>query len=207
MAITTLTRRATLTWLEAVRLPLTAAERVAQRAGQQDAVAQPALAFATFEASVKETIGRLTGDLTLQDLARLQRAELAQRSEALTKKAEAAATRTEVLSEADQRARNLERERVETERKAAEREQQAERDRLAAQQKVAAQAAKKEAATREAARKREQLIADQARQAEADRLQAEAEALTAKERAVRTQGEVLKLDKAVQAKKTARKNG
>ncbi|HVE94305.1 MAG TPA: hypothetical protein VNB24_05245, partial [Acidimicrobiales bacterium] len=93
MGLNTVTRKATLTWLDTLRLPLTAAERVAKRAGQERATVAPAAAFSTFEATVKETIGRLTGDETLQGLARLQRAELEQRARAEEKQTEAETVR------------------------------------------------------------------------------------------------------------------
>lgn len=200
-----LTRRVTLTWLDTLRLPLAAAERVAKRAGKESALAPPTLAFDSFEASVKEFVARATGDDKLQTLAQLQRAEIDQRGEAIALKVAAEATRAETLEEAEQREAVLQRQREEAARRTAEKERQAEQERLASQKRVAEQAAAREATEREASRKRDDLLADQARRAEASALQAEAEALEVKARAVKTRGDVLKLDKAVRAKKAARK--
>jgi len=207
MGLNGMTRRATLAWLDTVRLPLTAAEQVAKRAGQEHATSAPAAAFGSFEATVKETVGRLTGDDTLQGLARLQRAELEQRGRAAEKQTEAAAVREAALREAEQREAALERQRAETQRRADARERQVEQERLDAERKVANQTANKKAALRESARKVDQALDEKAKRAEAERLRIEAEALRAKEHAVAAQGAVLDLDKAVKTKKAARKSG
>lgn len=203
----TLTRRATLTWLEAMRLPLTAAERIATRTGRKETTSGPAAAFGLFEAKVKDTVGRLTADDTLQGLARLQRAELRERLEAAEKQLEAQATREKALAEADHREAALERQREEIELRAAQREQELEQQRAEAKRAVAAESAKKQAAQRDAAAKTQRHLDDQATRAEAERLRVEAEALKAKEQAVAAQGAVLDLDRAVKTKKAARKNG
>ena len=89
MELNTLTRKATLSWLETLRVPLSAAELVAKRSGRETATWAPSLAFGAFEVAVKDTVGRLTGDDTLEGLARLQRAEIGQRREAVEKQLEA----------------------------------------------------------------------------------------------------------------------
>lgn len=60
----------------------------------------PAIAFATFEGTVKEVVGRITHDDTLVELADLQRAEITQRRLAADLNAEAASTAADTRREA-----------------------------------------------------------------------------------------------------------
>ena len=140
-------------WLQGVRLPLTAVERIARPADAANW--PPAVAFARAEAAVKGFVGRLTGDQTLIGLGNLQRAEAAQREQAVAKTAEAEATRAEARREAEARESDLERQRQQAEQRAEDRERKVEQDKRDAQQQVAQQKTKKEAATRQqvAARK------------------------------------------------------
>ncbi len=72
MEISQIRRDALNLWLQSVRLPLTAAERIAR---PEDAASwPPAVAFTKVEAGVNGFVGRITGDQTLIGLANLQRA-------------------------------------------------------------------------------------------------------------------------------------
>src|ERR687897_706494 len=79
------------------RLPLTVAEKLLAR---DDSSWPPALVFDKVEAGVKDFVGRATRDETLQASARLQRAEVTKREEAMAERAHAA----EVEHQAEARA-------------------------------------------------------------------------------------------------------
>ncbi len=206
MPIDQIRRNALDLWLQAVRMPLTAAETVLKR-GQDTAMWPPAIAFEKVEATVKGVVGNLVHDDTLVGQANLQRAEVAKREEALLLRADAEATRAEVQRESEAKDAELQRRREQTERAAAEREERIEREASEAERTAKQQGAKKRAATRKQAVAQEDAIDTAAAKAEATRLRKEAEALRAKERAVAKEGEVLDLDRSVQAKKAARRAG
>ena len=193
-------------WLRGARLPLTATEAVLKR-GQDTTSWPPALAFEKAEVAVRGFVGNLTNDDVLVGLANLQRAEIEQREQALFKKAEAAATRTEVQQRAKAKEAQLEDEREQAEQAAKDREQRIQQDRREAEQRTEQAAAKKRAAARTQSQARTDAIDKAATKAEATKLRKEAEALRAKEKAVQAESKVLDLDKATRAKKAARKAG
>jgi hypothetical protein len=193
-------------WLQGLRLPLTAAEAVLKR-GEDTASWPPAIAFEKVEATVKDAVGNLMRDDTLVGMARLQRVEVAQREQALSKRAEAEATRAEARRTAAAKAADVERQREQADRAADEREQRLDEERRRADQQVAQKAARKKAATRKQAAARKEAVDKAATKAEADRLRKEADSLRAKKQAVAAQGKVLELDREVQAKKGARRAG
>src|SRR5689334_18444552 len=98
-------------WLQSVRFPLTMTETVI---GRDDGTWPPAIAFETFEGTVKGFVGRVMHDDTLVELARLQRAEISQRRRSVELHEAATALEAETSREADGQ-----REAVEHDRKAA----------------------------------------------------------------------------------------
>jgi len=193
-------------WLKGVRLPLTAVESVAKR-GQDTASWPPSIAFEKVEASVKEVVGRITGDDQLLGMARLQRAEVAKRQEALFKKGEAERLRQDARQRAEAEKARVEDRREAAEERAEEREERLAEERRAAERQTAEKAASKKAAARKAAAARQAATDRKAKQAEQRRLREEAQALAAREQAVEATGDVLELDAAVRAKKAARRAG
>ena len=193
-------------WLKGVRLPLTAVEAVAVR-GSDTSAWRPAIAFEKVEATVKDAVGRITRDEELVGLARLQRAEVAKREEALVKRDVATSLREE-----SRRAALAERAEIEERRDAAEERAQAREDRLeeeraAAARQAEAKASKKKAAAKKAAESRKEATARKATKVKAEQLREEADSLRVKEQAVEARGDVLELDAAVRAKKAARRAG
>lgn len=205
MAINQISRQALGLWLKGLRLPLTAAERIARPSDA--ATWPPAVAFTKVEAGVNGFVGTLTRDQTLIGLANLQRAEVEQREKAAAKAAEADETLAAAKQRAEAEEAELERQRDQAERRAAEREQQAEHEAQAAAERVEREASKKKAAARKQSAARKSAVETQAAKSETVRLRKEAEALEKKEQAVKAEGTVLDLDKAVRAKKAARKVG
>jgi len=193
-------------WLQGVRFPLTAVQRVVAPA-DEGASWPPAIAFGRFEATVKDVVGRLTGDEVLLGLANLQRTEAAKREEAIEKRAAAERTRAEARAKAREAEAELDRER----RAAAERDRRREEEIAEREREAKALAARRASAKRTTAEKvattRQKAVDSAAQQAEATRLRKEERALRAKAAAVEAEGEILDLDKAVRAKKAVRKTG
>lgn len=193
-------------WLQALRLPLTVAETVLKR--EDDSASWPAaIAFEKLEAAVKDAVGNLMRDDTLVGMAHLQRAEVAQREQALAKRADAEATRADARRTAQARTADLERQREQAERAADERDQRLEGERRDAEQQVSQKAARKKAAARKQAAARKEVVAKAATKAEAEHLRKKSDSLRAKKQAVDAQGRVLELDRKARAKKAARRAG
>lgn len=197
-------RRSLDLWLQSVRLPLTLTEAVVRR-GDENESWPPAVAFATFEGTVKEVVGRMTHDDTLVELANLQRAEITQRRRAAELRAESAATVDETRREAEEEQARLERQREQADEQTRQAQRQAEIDRQNAKRALERTTATKRTANKATAAARAKTIDKAATKAEADRLRKESQALRAKKQAVKAQGEVVELDKAVRAKKTTRR--
>jgi hypothetical protein len=206
MDISTITTTAVNTWLRAVRLPLTTAER-ALRLDIDSAAWTPALWFEMFEANVRERAGRALRDPKLSEQARLQRAELALRRRADAKRAEAAAARAEAQAEFDERRRDLAEEERHRHRVEMEREAQLERERIRAQERVEEHAADRASAMEDAAKRRDRVVEATKRRASLEGLDAEEQALKEKEKAAQARAKALKLEDEAKRAKAARKNG
>lgn len=206
MNVHTVQQHALSLWLKGARLPLTVTENVVKR-GEDTANWPPSIAFEKVEASIKGTLGRLTGDDHLVGLANLQRTEVDKRLEALTKKTEADARRGAARREAARTGEQLEEQREAVEERAARRKKRLAAEKREARREVEERATKRKAATRKAAAAHDEVTDRKARQAEAERLAAEAEALELEAEAVDAKGELLDLDKAIEAKRAARRAG
>jgi len=185
------------------RLPLTVAEKLLAR---RDSTWPPALVFDKVEAGVKDIVGRATHDETLQASARLQRAKVTKREEAMAERAHAAEVQQQGEARAEARRAELAAKREAVEDAEAQRERQIEQAELEARERAAQEAEAKRSATRTTAAKRKQAVSKRATRADVERLEAESQALRAKQAAVEARGETLDLDKAVQAKKSARRS-
>jgi DNA repair exonuclease SbcCD ATPase subunit len=189
--------------LRGARLPLTVAEKLLALG---DSSWPPALVFDKVEAGVKDIVGRATRDETLQASARLLRAEVTRREEAMTERAHAAEVKQQAEARAEARRDELTAKREAVEDAEAERERQIEQAEREARERADKEAEAKRSATRTTAAKRKQAVSKRARRADAEGLQAESQALRAEQAAVEARGETLDLDKAVQAKKSARRS-
>jgi uncharacterized protein YjbJ (UPF0337 family) len=190
-------------WLRGLRLPLTLAEAVAGR--RDDRSWGPVLAFESFEGSVRDLVGRLTGDDELRESAALERAAVAQRRRAAELEAEAAARRADVRQEAEVLTKEVQERRAEVTRRAEDRKRSAQAARRAATRAIEEEQERSRAASDDASRQRQRAIDKQSTTAQAEELEYEADALEAKEAAVVAEGDVLDLDRAVEVTKSARR--
>jgi hypothetical protein len=191
-------------WLQSVRLPLTMTEAIVHR--DDDGTWPPAMAFDTFEGTVKGFVGRLTHDDTLVELARLQRAEISQRRHSVELRDEAESIDAQASRDAAEQRETLERDREASDEQAREAKRQLEAERVEAKRALEARTAEKRTANRTTAAARERAVEREATKANANRVRRDAAALRAKKEAVAAQAEVLDLDKAVRAKKTKRRD-
>jgi hypothetical protein len=185
------------------RLPLTVAGKLLA-GGEQSW--RPALVFDKVEAGLKDLVGRATGDETLHASARLLRAEVAKREEANAERAHAVEVEQQAEAHAEARRHELAAEREAVQEAESERERQIEHAERDARERAANEAEAKRSATRTTAAKRKQAASKRATRAAAERLDAESQALSAEQAAVRARGETLDLDRAVQAKRSARRS-
>lgn len=204
MNVHTIQQHALSLWLKGARLPLTVAENVVKR-GEDTANWPPSIAFEKVEASVKGTLGRITGDDHLVGLANLQRTEVEKRVEALEKQTEAEVRRAAASREEARTRQELDEQREVAAETAAQRKQRLAAEKRQARREVEDRAGRRKTATRKAAAAHDEVTDRKARRAEQDRLAAEADALEVEARAVEAEGELLALDDAVEAKKAARR--
>lgn len=192
--------------LRGARLPLTTYELVARR-GQDPDEWPPALLFEKVEATVRGAVGRVTGDDVLVGMARLQRAEIEKRFEAIAKATAAEETRNAADRAAEARIDDLGERRQAADERAEAHERQIDEARRREEAEVARRAAAEAEAVRKETATRQAAIDRTAKQAEAKRLREEAKALRAKEKAVQARQAATDLDDAVRAKKAARRSG
>jgi DNA repair exonuclease SbcCD ATPase subunit len=185
------------------RVPLTVAQKLLARG---DSNWPPALMFDKVEAGVKDLVGRATRDETLHASARLLRAEVTKREEAMAERAHAVEVEQQAEARAEARRDELGAKRDAVEDAEAERERQIEQAEREARERASKEAEAKKSATRTTAAKRKQAVSKRATRADAERLEAQAQALRTEQAAVQARGETLDLDKAVQAKKSARRS-
>ena len=193
------------TWLRTARLPLTAVEAVVRR-GEHDAEWAPAIAFDSFEATVKQIAGSILRDEELAQEGQVAQARVGRLRNAVELDAVAEQRKAQADAEFRQRRQADEQRRREVERQTAEREAALERER----------AEKKRRADENERRKREQaaqvetvedkMVARQDRAARATRVAAEREALQHEREAVGAKGVVTDIDEALEESKAARKS-
>ena len=199
----TIPRTVVRTYLQAARLPLTAAEQVFNKRQSEDWA--PTLAFETLEAQVLELAGNALNDEELRQQGRLVRAKVAQLKKAAELEAEAAAKRAEADAEYRDRKRADEQARTRVEQQADEREAAITAEK-ARKQRGADERARKQA---EAARKGEaaqhKQLSKQERAAAKTRIAAEQAAVADERKALAAEEQVLDLDAALATTKAARK--
>jgi hypothetical protein len=191
------------TSLTAARLPLTLAEKVMRPAANGEW--PPTVAFASFEASVKQLAGSVLRDETLSDEGKLLHAKVRRLHDAVQletiaeqRKAAADAVLDRERDAADTRRR-------EADERARRAKAESERDaKLRATRADEATRAEKARVERAAAAERN-AIAKRERAAKAGTLDVERSALSKKRAALAADAKVVKADKAIAATKAARK--
>ena len=202
MSLQTIPRTAVRSWLSVVRLPLSAAEVVTRKQGTDWL---PAVAFEGFEAGVKRSVGGLLHDQELVQEGTLERAKVNQLRRATELEAEAEERRVEAAARFEARQETVHESEQRLEREQQAREAKLKKEEADRKRAVEAAARKKEQAAAKADEARRKSVADQERQARATRLTAESAALASERQAVAAKGEVLDVDKALNATKAARK--
>ncbi len=202
MSLQTIQSSAVRSWLSAVRLPLTAAEVVA---GKKGADWPPAVAFEGFEAGVKRTVGSLVkNDQPMQEGA-LEQAKVEQLRRASELEAKAEEHRSAAEARFEDRKETVQETKQRVEREAQQREAKLEQEKDQRTKAVEETARKKREAARQADEARQKAVAAKEREARTTRIAAESEALQHERQAVAAKGEVLDVDRALNATKAARK--
>jgi hypothetical protein len=190
-------------YLKAVRLPLTATERITNQ--QDNDQWPPSLAFERFEAGVETVAGSLLRDPELVGQGRLRQAKVAQ----LRKAAELDTRAVHEKKRADQRLRQRRKDvadkREETDQRAEQRKHELERQADIHERKVEEKAAKKTAAARQDKAAQDKAITREERAGKAASLAAESHALSTTKEALEADETVDVIDASIEGTEAARK--
>lgn len=206
MRATTIPSTVTKLSIRGLRLPLSAVEVVARRAGADTGTWPPAVAFETFEVGAKQAIGTALHDDELVREAELQQAKLAELRRAAQLEVEAQQTRRQAEAAARERSREAAEQRQQIE-KAAERERQEIEARKAERARRADQTVQRqEKAVRTVQQGRAKAVEAAKRRARGTELREETEAVERQRQALDATAEVIELDRAVEDKQQQRRS-
>jgi hypothetical protein len=193
------------TWLRTARLPLDAVEAVVHR-GEHDVEWPPAIAFDSFEATVKQFAGSILHDDELTQDGRLAQARVAQLREAVELDAVAEQHKTQAEAEFEERRQADEQHREEVQKQADQREAALERERAEKKRRAADEDARKRKQAAQVEAVEERIVEREDRVARATRIVAERDALQHERKAVAAEGRVTDLDGKLEDTKAARKS-
>ena len=193
------------TWLRTARLPLDAVEAVVRR-GEHDVEWLPAIAFDSFEATVKQFAGSILHDDELTQDGRLAQARVAQLREAVELDAVAEQHKTQAEAEFEERRQADEQHREEVQKQADQREAALERERAEKKRRAADEDARKRKQAAQVEAVEERIVEREDRVARATRIVAERDALQHERKAVAAEGRVTDLDGKLEDTKAARKS-
>lgn len=199
----TIPRTVVRTYLQAARLPLTAAEQLFNKTEAEDWA--PTLAFESLEAEVLEFMGNALKDEELLQQGRLVRAKVAQLKKAAELEATAEAKRAEADAEYRNRKQADEQARKRVEQQADQRESAINAEK-ARKKREADEKARKQAETAhkiEAAQQKQ--LTKQERAAAKTRINAEQSVIAEERKALAAEEQVLNLDAALDKTKAIRK--
>lgn len=199
----TIPRTVVRTYLQAARLPLTAAEQLFNKTETEDWA--PTLAFETLEAEVLQFLGNALKDEELVQQGRLVAAKVAQLKKAAELEATAEAKRAEADAEFRQRKQADEQARQRVEQQADQREAaiKAEKARKKREADEKARAQAETARKIEAAQQKQ--LTKQERAAAKTRITAEQQVVAEERKALAAEEQVLDLDAALETTKAIRK--
>jgi hypothetical protein len=203
--VKTLPRAATGLYLRALRLPLTAAERIA--GDRVDEAWAPSVAFDALEAKIETGLGVLLRDDDLLDSAQTRRERVAKLRKAAALETVASEQREDATEEFQARRQTAEEKREEAARRAKQREADLERNAELHEQKVQQKAAKKTAAAKRTKAKQDEVINRQERTAKVEALDAEAKALETVKAAVEADEKLEIVADSLEGQKEDRKTG
>ena len=199
----TIPRTVVRTYLQAARLPLTAAEQVFNKTQTEDWA--PTLAFETLEAQVLELAGNALNDEELRQQGRLVRAKVAQLKKAAELEAEAAAKRAEADAEYRDRKRADEQARARVEEQADQREAAIKAEKARKKREADEKARAKAETSRKIEAAQQKQLTKQERAAAKTRITAEQQAIAEERKALAAEEQVLDLDAALETTKAVRK--
>jgi hypothetical protein len=192
------------TYIQAARLPLTAAAAILRRGNQEDW--PPILAFETFGAGVKQIVGFVVRDETLVHEGRLAQAKVAQLRKADKLELIAEQQKAEADDEFNERREADEQRRQDVERQATEREAELKRQKTEARRRAADKVRKQAEAVRQTQAATQKAVDKQRRAARSTRVSAERQALAKERRAAAAKGDIARLDEALEVTKAMRSN-
>ncbi|GAC1530102.1 MAG: hypothetical protein NVS3B12_04240 [Acidimicrobiales bacterium] len=199
----TLTTTIVNTYLQGLRLPLTAVERATSNTGA--ASWPPALAYESFEAGAKKVLGSLLRDDELVRQGRLIQAKLSELAEAERLEAVAEQKRQAADAQLEQRQESAEEARNRVARQAEQREQQVAREKADKERQARQQAAQREQAAARTAELRDKVVTAEQRDADRTRIAEESAALAKRSQALAATKKAQTLDTVLDAKKAQRK--
>lgn len=200
--VQTVPRAVVESYLRAVRLPLTAVERITGQ--QSNEQWPPALTFEAFEAGVETMVGGLLRDSVLVDKARLRQAKLGQLRKAAELKTVAAQEREHADTRLEQERERAAQDRKDNERRAQQREHDLERQAELHEKKIQEKAAAKATAARKAKANQDKAITRRERVAKTSALTAESQALGTVKKALDAEQTVDVIDATLEGTKAAR---
>jgi hypothetical protein len=192
-------------WLQALRVPLTAYEAVARR-GDADAGWPPAVAFDTFEASVREVVGRLLRDEQLVAQAHLIRVKVGQIRKAADLEAAAEGKRAEARDDLDVRLEDNAVRRARVRDAAEERKARLQAEHEQRELEIEREAAERRQRGRRADQAVEQGLQRTERSDRAHRVQRRTETAEAGRKALKAQQDLTQLDSTIAASKATRRS-
>lgn len=193
------------TALTAVRLPLTAAERIAGQTSNEEW--PPSLVFAGAEATVETVLGSLLHDQELLERGRLRQARVTQLREAVELQTLAEQQRAKANTTFEQRQQAAAQRHDQVEDTTERREQQVEQKAAQEKARVRKTAAARKRAVEESAAATEKRLDRQERAGRLAALDAETEALDARRDAVKSTAKADLVDEALDATREERKSG
>lgn len=193
--------------LKGVRLPLSLAEHLTERAGLDISGFAPVAAYDAAEAQAKMVIGRLLGDDDLVREGVQQENAVRYRNGAAHLSEQAETVREQADERLEERVERAERSREQVRDRTEERREEIHREEEEAKRRAREKARQREAAVRRAAKVREKAVEAKERQAELERIQAESEALRKESDAVEAERVVTAIDEHLEAKKASRRGG
>jgi hypothetical protein len=193
------------TWLRTARLPFDAVEAVVRR-GEHDVEWPPAIAFDSFEATVKQLAGSIFHDDELAQDGRVAQARVAQLRKAVELDAVAEQRKTQADVEFEQRRQADEQHRQQVQKQADQREAALERERAEKKRRAGEEDARKRNQAAQLEKAEEKKVEREDRAARATRISAERNALEQKRKAVAAKSRVTDLDDKLEDTKAARKS-
>jgi trichohyalin len=192
-------------YLRALRIPVSAAERLARQQGNESW--PPSLAFERFEAKVEGAAGVVLRDDELLQSATLREAKIAKLQEARTLKAASDVERGNARDKQRKREAEITTQRGKAARVAAERKRAIDNEAERKKRDAEHEAAKKQHAVKSQERAQKEVIERRERATKAAALDAESEALDLTDEALEAREKVDLIDKTLEGNKEARKTG